>query len=129
MSELGAATSDTPSPKLRAAVKAAEPADLIHSTLKKLGPTTYNPGSLVALLGSEPRDTGAIVAAIKICPSLTSKLLGVINSAAFGISRKIDSVERATVLLGPARSRSLAMAYGLRTCMKTHIIPAPNDEA
>lgn len=123
MSEQSDATIQDSSPKLRHAVKQANPGDLIRSTLKKLGPTICNPGSLVALLGSEPRDTGAVVAAIKICPSLTSRLLSVINSAAFGMSRKIDSVERATVLLGPSRARSIAMAYGLRILIEHAELP------
>ena len=123
MPDQGAPVNETPSLKLRDAVKSASPGDMIFAMIKKLGPTTVNPGALMALLQTGPRDTEAVMQGIQLCPSLTARILSVINSAAYGITRQIDSVERAVVLLGPSRARTVAMAHGLRLLAERMELP------
>ncbi|MFG0250438.1 MAG: HDOD domain-containing protein, partial [Phycisphaeraceae bacterium JB051] len=88
--------------------------ELVRQTLTRLGPAMVQSGALFALMESDPKDLVRVRDAIRSCPTLTARVLGVINSAAFGVSRQISSVERAVTLLGPNRARAVAMAYGLR---------------
>ena len=97
--------------------------ELVKQTLSKLGPAVVQPGALFALMESEPKDLVRVRDAIRSCPTLTARVLGVINSAAFGISRQISSIERAVTLLGPNRARAVAMAYGLRMLTESSSLP------
>jgi diguanylate cyclase (GGDEF)-like protein len=96
---------------------------LVQQTLRRLGPTSVNPSALITLLEADPEDTGQIIAAIGMCPALAARVLSVINSAAFGLTRHIDSIERAVLLLGGGRARTVAMAYGLRLLHEVSNLP------
>jgi len=97
--------------------------ELVRQTLAQLGPAVIQPGALFALMESDATDIARVRDAISSCPTLTARVLGVINSAAFGISRQISSIERAVALLGPSRARSVAMAYGLRMLTESASLP------
>ena len=97
--------------------------EMVRQTLSKLGPAVVQPGALFALMESDPKDSAKVRDAIRSCPTLTARVLGVINSAAFGISRQISSIERAVTLLGPNRARAVAMAYGLRMLTESSSLP------
>ena len=97
--------------------------EMVRQTLSKLGPAVVQPGALFALMESDPKDLAKVRDAIRSCPTLTARVLGVINSAAFGISRQISSIERAVTLLGPNRARAVAMAYGLRMLTESSSLP------
>lgn len=97
--------------------------ELVQQTLSRLGPAVVQPGALFALMESDPKDLTRVRDAIRSCPTLTARVLGVINSAAFGVSRQISSVERAVTLLGPNRARAVAMAYGLRMLTESSSLP------
>ncbi|MCC6579084.1 MAG: diguanylate cyclase [Phycisphaeraceae bacterium] len=88
--------------------------EMIRRTLAKLGPALVRPSSLFSLMEADPRDVAKVTASIRHCPVLAARVLGIINSAAFGISRQITSIDRAVALLGPSRARAIALAYGLR---------------
>lgn len=94
----------------------------IKHTLSKLGPAVVRQSALIALLDA---GTGVddVVNALRNCPILSARVLSVINSAAFGLPREVTSIQRAVALLGPSRSRSIAMAYGLRTITERLGIP------
>ncbi len=97
--------------------------ELVRQTLSRLGPAMVQSGALFALMESDPKDLVRVRDAIRSCPTLTARVLGVINSAAFGVSRQISSVERAVTLLGPNRARAVAMAYGLRMITESSSLP------
>src|SRR5262249_59318602 len=46
-------------------------------------------------------------------PSLVTRMLTVVNSALFGLPGKVDSIERAVVILGLRGVKNLAIAAGL----------------
>lgn len=50
-------------------------------------------------------------------PSLTTTLLRLSNSAAFGIGREIRTVQQATMLLGTRRIRNIAVSYAVRSAV------------
>lgn len=68
---------------------------------------------LLALLQSSEPDNAELVGLIETDPALTSKLLQVANSAYYGFSQKIDSVDRALAVLGLNMLQSLALSMGV----------------
>jgi len=87
---------------------------LIQQTMLRLGSTGVSPAALILLLEAHPTESEQVIDAIKTCPTLLGRTLAVINSAAFGMSRKISDIDRAVYLLGPARARSVSLAFGLK---------------
>jgi putative nucleotidyltransferase with HDIG domain len=68
---------------------------------------------LLNLMESEKSDASDIARAISHDPALTSKVLKVANSAYYGFSREIASLDRAIPLLGLNMVRSLALSIGV----------------
>lgn len=101
--------------------------ELIRQTLLRLGPAVVRPSSIFALMDVNPRDTEQVLAVIKRSPGLAARILSVINSAAFGMTRQVTSIDRAVHLLGATRARAIALAYGLRVL--TDRSGLPNDLA
>src|SRR3984957_14930710 len=65
--------------------------------------------ALRELLGSSQRYTSQIAEIIRRDPSLTARLLRLVNSVYYGISRPINSIEEAVFFLGMRQIRQLAM--------------------
>jgi putative nucleotidyltransferase with HDIG domain len=65
--------------------------------------------ALKELLGADQRYTSQIAEIIRRDPSLTSRLLRMVNSVYYGISKPIKSVEEAVFFLGVRQIRQLAM--------------------
>lgn len=75
--------------------------------------------SLVRTL-NDPDATGAQVAAIiSKDPALTANLLRMANSAQFGLSRQVLSLDHAITLLGMSRIRALALSTSISTAFPT----------
>lgn len=121
-----ASTSSVAVAQVMGQTSSPERRELISQTLANLGPAVVRHSALIALLESGPEVDG-VVDAIRQCPILCARVLSVINSAAFGLPREITSIQRAVALLGPSRTRSIAMAYGLRTI--TERLGIPRDVA
>ncbi len=68
---------------------------------------------LLNLMESEKSDAYDIAQAISHDPALTSKILKVANSAYYGFSQEICSLDRAIPLLGLNMVRSLALSIGV----------------
>lgn len=64
---------------------------------------------LLKLTRDDTSAAGDLVRLIETDPAITAKILRIVNSAAYGLPRKIASVKHAIVLLGFAAIRSLAM--------------------
>lgn len=76
-------------------------------------------------LAEDPRSSAAdITKAISQDPALTAKVLTVANSAYYGFSKTIASLDRAVPLLGINTVKSLALAVGVVRCL-----PAAKDSA
>jgi len=65
--------------------------------------------ALKALLGSDQRYTSQIAEIIRRDPSLTARLLRLVNSVHYGISKPVKSIEEAVFYLGMRQIRQLAM--------------------
>ena len=68
---------------------------------------------LLNLMESEKSDASDMARAISHDPALTSKVLKVANSAYYGFSQEICSLDRAIPLLGVNMVRSLALSIGV----------------
>ncbi len=83
------------------------PADEQH---RELGVDELQCLELLRLLSRESLDQAAIVQAVEAAPALSMRVLHLVNSSAFGVRHKIDSVRRAVVLVGPQHLSALATA-------------------
>lgn len=66
----------------------------------------------IKLLKLTRDDNSAVVDLVRLIetdPAITAKILKIVNSAAYGLRRKVSSIKHAIVLLGFAAIRSLAM--------------------
>ena len=102
---------------------------LVRQTLDRLGSATVCAGALVRLMTTDPRDVEAVIETIRLAPNLAARVLSVVNSAAYGISRQINTVRRAVILLGSTRARTVAMAHGLRLLTERSGLPDDIVEA
>jgi diguanylate cyclase (GGDEF)-like protein len=95
----------------------------VQHTLNRLGPSMVRAAPLYTLLRTDPTDADGVVTAIRGCPGLSARVISVINSVAFGIPRRISSVQRAVNLLGSTRARTLSLAHGLRVINEATGLP------
>lgn len=95
----------------------------VTQRLEQAAGVQVNAEPLLDLMRSTPDDAESVIAAIERCPVLTGRLLSVINSAAFGLPRSIESVRRAVLQLGPQRARSLALAFAMRVLSDAWQLP------
>ncbi|MCL2848777.1 MAG: HDOD domain-containing protein [Micrococcales bacterium] len=65
---------------------------------------------LMALLSDDPVDQAAVIGLVAADPMLSVRVLHLVNSAAFGLPREIDSVRQAVVLVGPHHLSALAIS-------------------
>ena len=65
--------------------------------------------ALKSLLGSDQRYTSQIAEIIRRDPSLTARLLRLVNSVHYGISKPVKNIEEAVFYLGMRQIRQLAM--------------------
>ncbi len=65
---------------------------------------------LAGLVNSEQSYTAQIAETIRRDPSLTARLLRMVNSVYFGLSAKVNSIEEAVLYLGLRQIRELSMA-------------------
>ena len=68
---------------------------------------------LLGLMESDQSDAANIAEAISHDPALTSKILKVANSAYYGFSQQVSSLDKAVPLLGLNMVRSLALSIGV----------------
>jgi len=65
---------------------------------------------LMALLSADEIDERKVVALVGADPELAIRVLGLVNSSAIGVRRRIDSIAQAVMLLGPRALGTLAAA-------------------
>jgi len=65
---------------------------------------------LAGLVNSEQSYTGQIAEIIRRDPSLTARLLRMVNSVYFGLSAKVNNIEEAVLYMGLRQIRELSMA-------------------
>ena len=65
---------------------------------------------LMALFSADEVDSDRVIEVISSDPELVMRVLGLVNSSAFGMRRRIDSVRQSVTLLGPQSLGALAAA-------------------
>jgi EAL and modified HD-GYP domain-containing signal transduction protein len=65
---------------------------------------------LMRLLSSDDPDRDEVTRIVAADPGLSVRLLHLVNSSAFGLGQRVDSVQRAVVLAGPRHIAALATA-------------------
>lgn len=76
---------------------------------------------------SDDRVTGAQLAALVASdPLLTAELLRVVNSAYFGMARKIQSIKHAVNILGQSTLRNVVLCISVRDVIKRDAVPEVN---
>jgi HD-like signal output (HDOD) protein len=70
---------------------------------------------VLELTSSESTDTRALKECIENDPALTAKLLKVVNSSLFGLSRKVSDLSQALTLLGTKPLKLLVLGFSLPT--------------
>jgi len=71
---------------------------------------------LIQALNNPDADYGAIAEKVSKDQTLSLKILRLVNSAHFGLSRKVSSIDEAVVMLGMARLKTLVIASGFANC-------------
>ena len=96
------------------------------ATLGVLGGSEAAPGRILSLLCNPRAEPAEVSALIKHQPALCARVLRVANSAYFGQSRQVKTVERAFFVLGMDGVRGVAAAAclerTLRVCGSTAVL-------
>ncbi len=79
---------------------------------------------LKGLINSERGYTSQIAEIIRRDPSLTARLLRMVNSVYFGLSAKVNNIEEAVLYLGTRQIRELAMATPVLEDLEKKLGPA-----
>lgn len=90
---------------------------------KKIHASQSSKIRVLSVVNDENLDTEKIIKLVNADASITYRLLRLLNSAAFGLSMKIESVRHAVVLLGNSRMR-----YWLRMVILSDINTQDNPE-
>jgi HD-like signal output (HDOD) protein len=96
----------------------SERADAIVATVVQLPSPPESTMRLLALASRREADMSEILSVIERSPSLAAETLRLVNSAAVGLARTVQSVRSAAILLGPHQIRSLAVAASLAPVLK-----------
>lgn len=102
--------------------------DRLQRALRGAEPPTFPQGvlRLLALLRDPDSENSDIVAALGWDPRLVVRLLRTVNSAAYGSSRRIDSVPHAVTMVGRSQLEQLVLSVAVRDCLPRD--PAPGFE-
>ena len=73
---------------------------------------------VLQLLNKDDFSIGELADAVALDPLISAKVLGLANSAYFGRSRQIDSIEDAALIIGIDAIRSMVLASGLMASWK-----------
>ncbi|MFQ5513552.1 MAG: HDOD domain-containing protein [Myxococcota bacterium] len=73
---------------------------------------------LLELLGDDEVEFGDLAEAIRVDPALAAKVIRLINSAMYGLSREITSIDDALLYLGLKAVRSVALSFSLLSALR-----------
>jgi putative nucleotidyltransferase with HDIG domain len=87
------------------------------SAVNSMPPLPEALNRLVGMLNAENVSAGQIAAAIESDSVLSGSVLRCVNSAYYGMSRRVSSIRHAVTLLGFQTVRNLALAFSMRRMM------------
>src|SRR5437764_442296 len=91
--------------------------------LKRVGDLPALPdvvNKIVELLGKPDSSAAEVAKFISYDPGLTSKVLRMVNSAAYGFQRQISSVQHAIMILGFSTIRGLVLSASIFKLLETN---------
>lgn len=97
-------------------IEQAVPTDLLQQFVVRAGTLYSLPAVAVEVLDltAEPRvDTQALKACVERDPALTGKLLRVVNSSLFGMTREVSDLQQALTRLGVKPLKLMALGFSL----------------
>ncbi len=74
---------------------------------------------VIELAREEEPDLGELIRTVRNDPALSSKMMRTVNSAIFGLRRKVDSIEKAIPMLGITMVRTMVLGFTLAN-QKSH---------
>ncbi len=91
---------------------------VVAESVKKISSLPESASRLITIMASGSYKKSDIESIVKMDPILTGRLLTIVNSAAFSLSRQITSVAEAIPLLGERLIVTLALEMGAATHLK-----------
>ncbi|QWR76653.1 HDOD domain-containing protein [Candidatus Magnetomonas plexicatena] len=82
----------------------------ILAYIEKIPALSPTIAKIVSLTNNDSSSAADLVQVVKLDPTLTTKVLNLINSAYFGIQQKVTSINRAIILLGMNTIKNLALS-------------------
>ncbi|MEO5358578.1 MAG: HDOD domain-containing protein [Nitrospirae bacterium YQR-1] len=82
----------------------------ILAYIEKIPALSPTIAKIVSLTNNDSSSAADLVQVVKLDPTLTTKVLNLINSAYFGIAQKVTSINRAIILLGMNTIKNLALS-------------------
>jgi len=81
------------------------------------------PGNVVSLLQAPRDDPEAVTEALRQSPTLSGHLLATVNSPAFGLAERVETIDRAVLMLGASQARRLGLAQAMATLAQSWQLP------
>ncbi len=94
------------------------PTDKVVAKIKELPPMPVVVQKLLSVVGNEDSSADDVSEVLATDQALTGKVLKLVNSSFYGLSREISTISRAVVILGYAAVRNLAVGLSAYESLK-----------
>jgi HD-like signal output (HDOD) protein len=95
-------------------------AETLIEKFKKIRTLPHIVTRLVQLVNDEESTLQDFEAVIRLDPALVARLLTLVNSSYFGLTRKVDSISRAVALLGMKNLHNIAVTDAIQGMLRSH---------
>ena len=96
------------------------PAEQLIEKFKKIRTLPHIVTRLVQLVNDEESTLQDFEEVIRLDPALVARLLTLVNSSYFGLTRKVDSISRAVALLGMKNLHNIAVTDAIQGMLRSH---------
>lgn len=93
-------------------------AETLIAQFKKIKTLPHIVAKLIQLVNDEESTLQDFEAVIRLDPALVARLLTLVNSAAFGLTRRVDSISRAVALLGMKNLHNIAVTDAVQGMLR-----------
>lgn len=95
-------------------------AEMLIEKFKKIRTLPHIVTRLVQLVNDEESTLQDFEEVIRLDPALVARLLTLVNSSYFGLTRKVDSISRAVALLGMKNLHNIAVTDAIQGMLRSH---------
>lgn len=95
-------------------------AETLIEKFKKIRTLPHIVTRLVQLVNDEESTLQDFEEVIRLDPALVARLLTLVNSSYFGLTRKVDSISRAVALLGMKNLHNIAVTDAIQNMLRSH---------